>query len=395
MNSVILQKLNPFTPGAGMTPPELVGREDAFELIDFMCARMKMQLLDRGIIFSGLRGVGKTVLLVALRNYVAEKHVAVAQFEANGDMRTDYNLLFTCIQRAAAQVQPVAHAMSGIVKQVQSITISALGVGASVDFERESEAETNNERLDALVEQVCLLLKQHNSGLMLFIDELQEMHPKPLAALITIQHRMGQLDLPFYIIGAGLPNLPGVLSKTRSYAERLFEYRVIDRLNDSDTEQGFTEPARRLGRSFTSEAVHELVSVSQGYPYFIQAYGKAAWNASTSTPINLQAVLDAEPEARAELDAGLYQSRWQRPSPDGRAYMTAMAQLGGDMPVLSGQVAAALNKTSQEATPIRARLIELGLIYTPARGKIAFTIPSMGEYINRTHPTPNQTYDRQ
>ena len=248
-------------------------------------------------------------------------------------------------------------------------------------------------RLELLIESIARQLQKKDSGLFLFIDEFQEMASEPLGTLISLQHRMGQDSLPFYIIGAGLPNLPGVLSRSKSYAERLFEYRIIGQLSEQDTAEGFQKPAARVGRPFQPDALEELVKVSQGYPYFIQAYGKAAWNASDSSPIALRAVKESEADARAELDEGLYASRWQRATVAGREYLAAMAAISGDEPSSTSDVARSLGKNTQQVSSIRQSLIELGLIYSPARGKVAFTVPNMGEFILRASPAAGQTYD--
>ncbi|MBM6700230.1 hypothetical protein H7U32_07990 [Bifidobacterium pullorum subsp. saeculare] len=175
--------------------------------------------------------------------------------------------------------------------------------------------------------------------------------------------------------------------------ERLFEYRTIGRLSEDDTANGFQKPARQLGRPFSDDALKELVRASRGYPYFIQAYGKAAWNASDSNPIPLTAVMDGEPLARKELDSGLYLSRWQRAKASGRHYLAAMAAINGDDMCQSADVAAYLGKTTKETSAARDSLIRLGLIYAPEHGKVAFTVPGMGEFITRTTPTESQTYD--
>lgn len=395
-NTTPLQALNPFMPGAGMRPPELVGREQELVNMDRMVARAKLHKLDRGIIFSGLRGVGKTVLLVALQELAEGKSMAAARIEADGNAELDYDALFHEITLAAARVHPtrLRQKLAEAISNVDSVSFNFFGVGTTVTKDKSEQIRTNSFKLELLVESVTKELRKNDSGLYLFIDELQEMADEPLGTLISLQHRMGQEGLPFYIIGAGLPNLPGVLSKSRSYAERLFEYRRIGQLNDNDTAEGFQKPAKSNGRPFSDEALKELVRVSHGYPYFIQAYGKAAWNASSSNPTPLQAVTDSEPSARAELDEGLYASRWQRASAPGRRYLASMAQIGGDSPSSTSEVAKRLGKTPSEVSMARDALIRLGLIYSPEHGKVAFTVPGMGEFILRTAPADGQTYDR-
>ena len=395
-NELLRQELNPFMPGAGMQPPELVGRERDLEIVDRMIARTKLNNLDRGIIFSGLRGVGKTVLLVKLQEMAAGKDMLTAKIESSGNPDDDYEAIFHEINLAAMKIHLVGglkKRLGDVISNIKSMSFGAFGLSASVSRESSAQTSENPFKLELLIESITTELKKSNSGLYLFIDELQEMADEPLGTLMSIQHKMGQRSLPFYIIGAGLPNLLGVLSKSRSYAERLFEYRTIGQLSDADAAEGFQKPARRNGRPFTDDALNELIKVSSGYPYFIQAYGKAAWNASGSNPIPLQAVTKSEACARAELDDGLYSARWQRTTPTGRRYLAAMAKIGTESPSSTAEVADRLGKSTGEISMTRDKLIKLGLIYSPEYGKVAFTVPGMGEFILRAMPSDGQVYD--
>lgn len=395
-NELLRQELNPFMPGAGMQPPELVGRERDLEIVDRMIARTKLNNLDRGIIFSGLRGVGKTVLLVKLQEMAAGKNMLTAKIESSGNPDDDYEVIFHEINLAAMKIHLVGglkKRLGDVISNIKSMSFGAFGLSASVSRESSAQTSENPFKLELLIESITTELRKSNSGLYLFIDELQEMADEPLGTLMSIQHKMGQRSLPFYIIGAGLPNLPGVLSKSRSYAERLFEYRTIGQLSDADAAEGFQKPARRNGRPFTDDALNELIKVSSGYPYFIQAYGKAAWNASGSNPIPLQAVTKSEACARAELDDGLYSARWQRTTPTGRRYLAAMAKIGTESPSSTAEVADRLGKSTGEISMTRDKLIKLGLIYSPEYGKVAFTVPGMGEFILRAMPSDGQVYD--
>lgn len=395
-NELLRQELNPFMPGAGMQPPELVGRERDLEIVDRMIARTKLNNLDRGIIFSGLRGVGKTVLLVKLQEMAAGKNMLTAKIESSGNPDDDYEAIFHEINLAAMKIHlmgALKKRLGDVISNIKSMSFGAFGLSASVSRESSAQTSENPFKLELLIESITTELKKSNSGLYLFIDELQEMADEPLGTLMSIQHKMGQRSLPFYIIGAGLPNLPGVLSKSRSYAERLFEYRTIGQLSDADAAEGFQKPARRNGRPFTDDALNELIKVSSGYPYFIQAYGKAAWNASGSNPIPLQAVTKSEACARAELDDGLYSARWQRTTPPGRRYLAAMAKIGTESPSSTAEVADRLGKSTGEISMTRDKLIKLGLIYSPEYGKVAFTVPGMGEFILRAMPSDGQAYD--
>lgn len=390
-----IQALNPFMPGAGLQPPALVGRQDDIDALDRMAARTKLHLMDQGIVFSGLRGMGKTVLLIALQKIVANQGMLTARIEATGNYDRDYDTLIreTSMIAARAKSAKLRNAVARIISEVDSITLKIFDVSATFKTSEGNHTRSELFRLELMLEKIADEAQKDSKGLFLFIDELQEMHPEMLGSLITLQHKMGQESVPFYIIGAGLPNLPGTLSKTRSYAERLFEYRKIGKLSEQDTAEGFQKPVRANGRPFDEEALSRLVSLSQGYPYFIQAYGKAAWNASSSNPIGMDAVEAGIPEARAELDDGLYASRWQKAKTEGRRYMYAMAQMEGDEPCRSADVAEHLGKKPKELSMTRRDLIESGLVFSPEQGMIAFTVPGMGEFVRRTCPTPEQLYD--
>lgn len=388
---------NPFTPGAGCKPPELAGREEDIKTFKTLVARTGLQRVDRGIIFSGLRGVGKTALLVTLDEYASDNSMLTARIESSGVIEDDYGRLFRAISLAVSEFDMhntnLKSRISEVISSVSSVSVSALGVSAKFESKKAEDQENDSLKLELLITNLSRKLKELKSGFFLFIDELQEMDSDLLGVLISIQHNLGQLSLPFYIIGAGLPNLPGVLSKSRSYAERLFEYRRIDKLNEESTIKAFQIPAESEGVTFDSKALKRLVELSGGYPYFIQSYGEAAWNESDSNPITLSSVTAGQVKARQKLDDGLYAARWQRASECARNYLIAMSKLGGDDPVPTSSLSELIGKPSKELSVIRESLIKLGLIYSSKRGMVAFTVPGMGDFITRTQPSSSQPYD--
>lgn len=393
-----LHSLNPFVPGAGRQPRELAGREKDLEMMDGFIAKTKLGMSNQGVIYRGLRGVGKTVLLMRCYQMAADKGLAVARMEASGDAARDYDALFQELAKVVFRVKDgdLRERLSDAMGRVRSVSMQFLSFKTEIglsDANEEKGKLSDAYRLELIIEELSEELRKAGSGLFLFLDEMQELPPDLMGTLITIQHEMGQRDLPFYIIGAGLPNLPGLLTKCRSYAERLFDYREMGRVSRADAEDGFQKPARMMGRYFDDEALNRLVELSRGYPYFIQAYGSAAWNASASSPIGVEAVENGRPEAQAALDRGLYFTRWQKATPEGRAYLTAMAALGGEE-CDSSEVAKRQGKTTSELSMIRRALIEQGLIYPPAYGKVAFTVPGMGDFIRRSSPLEEMAYDR-
>lgn len=399
-----LRALDPFAPGAGRQPQALVGREEELEIMDRIIARTKLGYADRGLVYSGLRGVGKTVLLLKMRDMAAAQKLMTVRIEATGDERRDYELLFDGLTRAALRERrgEIREGLLAAIRHVSEVSVEFAGLKASIKGsgdrsggkgENAASISSDALRLEMLVEEICAELKKKSLGLFLFIDEFQEMPTELMGTIIGLQHAMGQENMPFYVIAAGLPNLPGVLTKSRSYAERLFQYKKLDSLPEDETRACFARTLATVGGQFTDDAMDRLVELSQGYPYFIQAYGSAAFNAADSSPIPLSAVEKGAPLARAELDSGLYEARWQRATPSERTYMRAMASLGKPV-CASAEIADALGKDPRELSRTRGELIAAGLAYSPERGKLAFTVPGMGDFIQRAAPAEEVPYDR-
>lgn len=326
------------------------------------------------------------------------------RIEATGNDVDDYVGLFQELTKISKDVKDLKfrQQVPNIFKNVRSMSLNILGNGISITksdgTEKEDAYSSNAYQLELLIEDLARAAQESSLALFLFIDEFQEMSPDLMGILITLQHRMGQENLPFYIIGAGLPDLPRVLTKSRSYAERLFDYREIGRLSRDDTEQAFQSTVEKGSRRFNADALARLVEDSQGYPYFIQAYGEAAWNKSAVSPIPLEAVEEGEADARKSLDEGLYASRWQRATPAGRVYLSAMAFLINEAEGIEScetvKIAVSMKRNSRELSKIRGKLIGLGLIYSPERGKVAFTVPGMADFIRRVDPSDEQVYDK-
>lgn len=219
-------------------------------------------------------------------------------------------------------------------------------------------------------------------GFVIFIDEMQDLDEELLIALVTAQHYASQEELPFFVVGAGLPNLPARLAEARSYAERLFDYRVIGKLTQAETEESFVIPARTVGPTYSQEALDKLVQASGGYPYFVQEFGSAMWNVATSSPFRIDDAVTAINAGLLRLDAGFFPSRWERATPKEREYMLAMAE-DGEGPSKTGEIATRVGSSAASLGQYRAQLIAKGLVYSPEHGEIAFTVPGMADFIRR------------
>ena len=221
-------------------------------------------------------------------------------------------------------------------------------------------------------------------GIGVFIDEMQDLGPADVSALCAACHEISQQRLPLIVIGAGLPHLPALLSASKSYSERLFSYQNIDRLDRAEADKALQVPAQDEDADWGPDALAAMYEATGGYPYFIQAYGKAVWDVAASSPISADDVRVGTPEAEGELAVGFFGSRFERATPAERDYLRTMAELStDDAEVSSSEVAARLGRKPQSLSPARDALMKKGLIYSGERGKIAFTVPHFGRYLRR------------
>jgi hypothetical protein len=224
-------------------------------------------------------------------------------------------------------------------------------------------------------------------GVALFIDEMQDVPAEDVSAICAACHELSQQGAPLIVVGAGLPHLPAVLSASKSYSERLFRYLRIDRLDREAADRALLAPAEREDVTFEPAALDALYAAADGYPYFVQAYGKVTWDVAATTPITADDVAVAAPVAEAELAVGFFGSRYDRATPAEREYMHAMAELGGPSgaAVATSEVAVSLGRKPASLSPARDSLIKKGLVYSAERGQIAFTVPHFGRYL-LSHP---------
>lgn len=383
--------LNPYVPGSGRTPPALVGRGAEIDLFDRLVARSKMRQIDRGIVLSGLRGVGKTVLLNELRRNADAKGWVCVSLEGQtatagaaavrGQLGRD---LYAAARNYSRATRREAF-FERVREVITSFSISVGTTGVSVSHAPSmNRAESGNLETDLMemVEDISVELRAERSALAIFIDEMQDLEKDLLAALLTTQHLASQRDWPFYLIGAGLPNLPGELTKARSYAERLMMYRSIGPLPAEEARTALVKPAIDLGVAYEDSAAALLVSSSRGYPYFIQEFGNAAWEEATGKVITLNNAEIALEAGWAHLDVGFFPARWERATAKERQYLAAMAQ-DGDKWSSTTTVSERMNTTLAGVSSLRQRLIDKGIIYAPEKGKVAFTVPGMSSFIDR------------
>ena len=382
--------LNPFSPGSGRRPPELVGRTCELEAFDTIVARSRRGLTSRGIMLAGLRGVGKTVLLNEMFTHAERMGWFSVRLEArrdeSGEASTRRRLARELV--AAARSVTKEKLSARMLRALQSVAAFNAKVGATgIDLGIQlapGRADSGDVEVDLreLVQDLCVALQEDHGTFGLFIDEMQDLDAATLSALVAAQHEAGQRGWPFYIIGAGLPNLPRVLSDARSYAERLFDYRTIGQLQPSDAALALVEPAMRFGARFEPDALTILVDGADGYPYFIQEYGQAIWSLSPLPTFTTADATAAVTFGLEHLDQGFFRARWERATPAERRFLHAMSA-DHDAASLTSDVAARMGLKITSLGPYRANLMAKGLVYSPQHGAIAYTVPGMAAYVHR------------
>ncbi|MDR2973703.1 MAG: ATP-binding protein [Propionibacteriaceae bacterium] len=375
--------LNPYRPGAGLQPPELTGRDAQIKEFDFLVIRAKHRTVDRPMVMSGLRGVGKTALLNKLAGMAEQAHWITVVTEGQTTNQGVANVrrrLGAEINAALLRSSMGSRMKAGMRKLGALVSAFSLTLGPTELSFAPKPAATGllDVDVETLVLEIASSAREDERAFAIFIDEMQDIEPELLSAFIVAQHRAQQKELPFYVIGTGLPNLPTKLSSARSYAERLFSYSVIGPLDRQASLEALVLPAERFGATYTLEAAEFLVEASNGYPYFLQEYGKAIWDLASDRTFTLADAKNAIVVGQAQLDAGFFPARWDRASEKERAYMVAMTKNKR-----TASVAASLAKTMAELSSVRQSLINKGLIYVPQRGEVAFTVPGMADFIDR------------
>jgi hypothetical protein len=392
---------NPYAPGAGQRPPELAGRDGELSAFDVVLERVARGRSERSVVLTGLRGVGKTVLLNALRSAAVRTGWGTGKLEARPEqsLRRPLSAALHLAIRELGSSGPDATHVLGVLKSfAQKDAADAKlrdrwqpGIDAALVSGRADSGDIEIDLVE-LFSDAAGLAADAGRGIALFIDEMQDLGPADVSALCAACHELSQNGLPLIVVGAGLPHLPAVLSASKSYSERLFRYARIDRLDRSSADQALQAPARDEDAAFTDEALEAMYEVTAGYPYFIQAYGKAVWDVAPHSPITADDVRVAAPEAEAELAVGFFGSRYERATPAEREYLRGMAESAAaestrgaitsePESVPTASVAEVLDRKPQSLSPARDALLKKGLIYSGERGRIAFTVPHFGRYL--------------
>ena len=385
---------NPYAPGAGTPPPELAGRDELRENVRIAIERVRRGLSTKSVLMVGLRGVGKTVLLDSMRDAAEAAGIHTVRIEAP-ESRSLPALLAPQLrqallrlarsEQAKAFAQRALRALAGFAK---SLKLKYADIEVGLDLEPEPGLADNGDLeqdLLALLETVGIAAQQAGTALVMFIDELQYVQEDELAALITALHRCAQRKLPVALVGAGLPQLRGRMGRAKSYAERLFEFPEVGPLDEAAARLAIAKPAEDQGVIVEPDAVRRIVRETHGYPYFLQEWGKHAWDAADASPITVDDVKAASVATIAALDESFFRVRFDRLTPAEKKYLRAMSDLGPG-PHRSGDIAERLGRKVTALGPTRNQLISKGMIWSPNHGDTAFTVPLFDEFMRRIMP---------
>jgi hypothetical protein len=385
---------NPFAPGAGTQPPELVGRTGILEAAKVAIARTKLGHPARSLLLVGLRGVGKTVLLDRIRQDAQEAGNYTLRMEAP-EGRSLPALLAPQLRQAllglsrSQKARDLAQrALRGLAGFVRALKLKYGDIEVALDYDPEPGLADNGDLehdLQTLLEMVGLAAQQDGTAVVMCIDELQYVPEPQLAALITALHRAAQRRLPILLVGAGLPQLRGRMGEAKSYAERLFEFPEVGPLGRADAFAAVRIPVEEQGARIEEGALELIFEHTQGYPYFLQEWGNHAWDEAVRSPITRTDVEQATTLTMAALDESFFRVRFDRLTPSEKRYLRAMAELGPG-PHRSGDIADVLGKKVTSLGPVRASLINKGMIWSPSHGDTAFTVPLFDGFMRRIMP---------
>jgi hypothetical protein len=386
------KRLNPYTPGSGVKPLKLAGRDRELESFGVLLERLTDGQAERSLIYSGLRGVGKTVLLLEFETLAREAGWVCNDVEevGSGDFRRTfaelaYQMLLSMSRRQRMRAR--AKTALGVLKAFSVGVPGGFSTKLDVEIASGTADSGDPERdLAALLVEIGQVARSGGIGAVFFLDEMQGLDPVALAAVCMSMNRVGQRGLPVALVGAGLPPLPRLLRAAKPYAERMFSYHELDRLSDAEARTALIVPAAQLQVEYEAPAVKLIVDASAGYPHFIQEYGRVLWNEVEGSPIAARDVKSAQALVTEALSRRFFKDRFEMASDAEQRYLAAMAELG-DGDVRSADVALRAGYKDRSSTSVlRDSLLRKDLVYSPRRGLIAFTVPLFAAYLREQHP---------
>lgn len=383
---------NPYTPGAGLVPGYLAGRDDTIAEAQEVIVSVAHGISTRSIVYYGLRGVGKTVLLNKIEDIAEENDILYEHIEVSE--RSSFKTAIAFHVRKLITQMSTAEKAKGYLDKALSIlkafqiTYSPDG-NVSIGLKNEVVAavgisDTGNFQNDLteLFVSMGILAQKNERAVCLFIDEIQYLNDDEFEALIAAIHRVNQKGLPVTLFAAGLPKVAKIAGDIKSYAERLFSFISIDSLEPESAKLALIEPAKKLGITYTEEAVNEIIKITSGYPYFLQEYGKQVWGFIKGDKIDINSVREAYSVFEKSLDESFFKVRYDRATPKEKEFMLAMADCG-ELPCTMAQIAANMKTNVSSISPVRGQLIYKGFIYSPGYGEVDFTVPQFKQYLRR------------
>ena len=383
---------NPFAPGAGSRPPALAGRDELLKTADIALRRIRAGRHAKSMMLLGLRGVGKTVLLVRIGELAESAGYVTALIEAPEERRLA-RLLVPKLRRLVYRLSRLEKARVlgnralGALRNFASafkVSYAELEVGVKPEPGLAASGDLETDLTDLLV-AVAEVAKAADQPAAILIDEVQYLNDEDLSALIVALHRISQRGLPLIVFGAGLPQLAAESGEAKSYAERLFDFPGVGPLDENSIREAIRVPIEEAGAEIYDDALSEIAEKTEGYPYFLQEWGAHSWNAAPESPVTREHVVSAGEMAVAALDASFFRVRFGRLTPREQDYLRAMAELGAG-PHRSGEVAAKLGIPVTSAGPLRTGLVRKGMIWSPSHGDTAFTVPMFDRYMLRAMP---------
>ncbi|WP_373120278.1 AAA family ATPase [Ruminococcus sp. Marseille-P328] len=381
-------KVNPYRPGAGLMPVYIAGRDEDIQNVSQMFDALTMDIPTQSIIFSGLRGVGKTVLINKLQSIAEEKGIFCKHIEI--EERNDFiSQIAECSQaflRTVSAKEKFKHLIQKPLEAIKSLVVSFNPEDNSFSLSmQDRELYVSNNLTQTLTEVFSTIgetAQKTEIPICFFIDEIQYMKQNQLGSLIAALHRANQLGYPIMIIGAGLPKIYKMLSDEKSYSERLFMYKKIDSLTDEQSEKAIEEPAKKFNIIYAHEATNKIVEITKGYPFFIQQLCKIVYDKTNKDVIELSDVENCIDEFLSSLDERFFKSRYERCAESDKKFIFAMVECG-ELPCTISNVAHNLNKTVGSISTTRAQLISKGIIYPVRYKELDFTVPEFSGYIQR------------
>ena len=381
---------NPFSPGAGTPPPELAGRGELLEEARIMLGRVLRGRSTQGMLMTGLRGVGKTVVLNEVMRMAESQGVLPLYVEATAESTLSEHLvselkkLFFSLNRMAGVADKVKKGIVVLRNFIGTIHVKVGDVGLDIEpFAGIADSGNIESDLADLFECVADAAKEKNKAVLLLVDEVQYLPKREFGALIMAFHRLQQRQLPFAVMGAGLPMLTELAGKTKSYAERLFLYPKVDALTFDATRQAMESPFASFGVCMERKALEKIYAKSKGYPYFIQEWGYQLWNRLEGKRVGLEDVNKVESKVAKRLDENFFHARLERLTQSEKDFLYGMALCGDSMRM--SEVAKSLKCNVASLSKRRASLLAKGMIYSPHYGELAFTVPMFGQFMRRFH----------